>query len=151
MPSQMPYLVVSPASPFRHHGQRRALASALLRYERMSSPPGHLQYPLVPSLPGARSAELAAARRGDVRGAAALHDWIAREERRLYRLAHWRGRSVRAWAWTVARLALAIRNARDAGFLVGDMLRYCGDRLLDAQAQWDRAIDYAASDDPAVN
>lgn len=113
----------------------RNLRLALTRYERLASPPRHLQLPLVGDLASYRKAHAAAVASGRTERARELGMYIDDELARRARLEQWQGRSPYAWDALVYRLWNARQDAVAAGVLdpTGDAYRAITDRLTDAR------------------
>lgn len=112
---------------------------ALRRWERLASPPRHLEYPQLPSTLDAERALLQARIRGDARRAAELLEAIAAELTRRSLLSDWQsgklGRSARAWHALVARLEAAIDRVANLGAASADELEFAEGRLADAESR----------------
>lgn len=115
----------------------RNLRLALTRYERLASPPRHLQRPVVGDLAGYQRAHAAAVAAGRTERARELGLAIDDELTRRARLEQWQGRSPYAWAALVCRLWNARHDAVAAGVLLhgSDAYRSISDRLNDAQQE----------------
>lgn len=119
-----------------------ALRLALVRWERLSSPPRHLQFPLVGcGVQALVKAEANARRGGRIAQADELAELVRREQERIYRLEDWRrgtvGRSSAAWDEVTARLWNARQDAVAAGVLIQGSQSYVSvsDRLTDCKRQ----------------
>ncbi len=106
-----------------------ALDRALRRYERMASPPRHLQIPLVGDLSDLVRAERRARARGQSERADELADSCAVECERQQKLACWPGRSRVAWETLRDRLLRAVDWADRTGALNPAARLLAADRL----------------------
>lgn len=113
----------------RTHAALTSLDRALRRYERLASPPRHLQIPLVGDLDDVAHAARQARRRGDVERADVLADWCEREWTRQQALACWPGRSRVAWVALRERLARAADWAHRTGTLTPTARLLAADRI----------------------
>ena len=115
------------------------LNTALRRYERLASPPQHLQLPLCGDLEALVLAERRARERGDHVYADELSACCDREAARRQNYQLWlcgqRSRSKTAW-WAMAdRLTLAIDWCQRTGVLEGNRLTFAKDRQADCEAR----------------
>lgn len=111
------------------------LNRALRRWERLSAPPRHLDYPVVSDLSRTLRVVARLRDRGQHNAADDLSEQCALEYDRLERVAKWAGRSAAAWHALADRLDAAIAYAEVLAGLAGDSLQCAVDRLHDAESQ----------------
>ncbi|HKQ66010.1 MAG TPA: hypothetical protein VJZ73_13430 [Methylomirabilota bacterium] len=116
-----------------------SLNRALRRFERMASPPRHLQYPIVGDLHAVERAASRAFERGDIARGEELAELVHLETVRIGRALSWRDgkrrRSRIAWQALADRLARAIDWAIRTGALTGDSVVFAADRQRECVAQ----------------
>jgi hypothetical protein len=124
--------ITCPANDAAH-----ALRTALVRYERMASPPRRLQFPILGDLAACQRAYEGHVAAGRTERARELGLAIDDELTRRARLEQWQGRSSAAWDAIVCRLWNARQDAVAAGVLVKGSNTYqaVSDRLVDAKRE----------------
>lgn len=124
--------------------RRAATTAELMRcitmYERLASPPRHLQYPRVQSLHATITLHDRAVQRGDARRANELAELCQLEYARRDALERWPGRSLKAWRAAADRMTAAMQEALTMGIIGrgGASHQALKDRIADANL---RALD----------
>lgn len=149
------------------------LRLALIRYERLSSPPRWMQVPIVSDYYHAMRGWQHAIDIGDEAGAILIASWLRAEERRRVLLdvwngghkpivpfelcereakATWKGRTLEAWREFLSRLWQARSNAVEAGVLdrASESYRCVSDRIRDVEMRVTTARHRESRGEPAI-
>jgi hypothetical protein len=160
--------IAAPRSPAEE------LRLALIRYERLSSPPRWMLFPLVSDINGYERSRDHAIDTGNELRARELQGWLDAEWRRRDLLAqwqgervpyelylhveprecgvNWKGRTLDAWQELLSRMWQARSNAVEAGVLdrASESYRFVSDRIRDVERRVDLARHRETRGEPSI-